>query len=112
MASSTAPDLRSVQTDSQRDSLQSATPPWKPVVMQAKVRTPCSQCHLSISPGNAIYPWVRPVLFHECKPSTRKAPQLLSLLQRNYTGYMHLSCALKEAQDAGIELQPPVRAAD
>lgn len=26
----------------------------------------------------------------------------------NYTGYMHLSCALKEAEEAGMELQPPV----
>lgn len=29
-------------------------------------------------------------------------------VQGNYTGYMHLSCALKEAEEAGIELQPPV----
>ena len=29
-------------------------------------------------------------------------------VQGNYTGYMHLTCALKEAEEAGMELQPPV----
>ena len=38
---------------------QRQSPVWKPIVMQAKHQTPCSYCHLPISPGNAIYPWVR-----------------------------------------------------
>ncbi|DBB06504.1 TPA: hypothetical protein ACH3X1_012055 [Trebouxia sp. C0004] len=63
---------------------QRQSPVWKPIVMQAKHQTPCSYCHLPISPGNAIYPW------------------------GDYTGYMHLSCALKEADGQGVELLPPV----
>ena len=39
--------------------IQRQSPVWKPIVMQAKHQTPCSYCHLPISPGNAIYPWVR-----------------------------------------------------
>ena len=38
---------------------QRQSPVWRPIVMQAKHQTPCSYCHLPISPGNAIYPWVR-----------------------------------------------------
>lgn len=67
-----------------RGGTQRQSPVWKPIVMQAKHQTPCSYCHLPISPGNAIYPW------------------------GDYTGYMHLSCALKEADGQGVELLPPV----
>ena len=58
--------------------------PWQPVVMFAKYSTPCSRCHLPISVGNSIYPW------------------------QDYDGYQHLKCALQEAKEQGVPLQPPV----
>ncbi|KAL3139949.1 hypothetical protein ABBQ38_004237 [Trebouxia sp. C0009 RCD-2024] len=36
------------------------------------------------------------------------SPSKHALLQGNYTGYMHLHCALKEAHQQNVELQPPV----
>ena len=95
---------------------QTKVPIWKPVVMQAKHATPCSYCSLPISPGNAIYPWVRDVHsqhFSTCKlaclsHNTSQPILLAAMLQGNYTGYMHLSCALKEADEQNIELLPPV----
>ena len=42
-----------------------------------------------------------------CTPGHSSETQC-SLLQGNYTGYMHLSCALKEATEQGVQLLPPV----
>ena len=89
--------------------IQAKVPTWKPIVMQAKHQTPCSYCHLPISPGNAIYPWVcRARESHHQPRNVTWSRSLHTLLQGNYTGYMHLSCALKEADQQNVELLPPV----
>ena len=85
---------------------QEQAPVWKPVVMQAKHKTPCSYCHLPISPGNAIYPWVF-WLFVQ-RDSLQPPLKTSCCVQGNYTGYMHLHCALKEADEESVELLPPV----
>ena len=79
--------------------------------MQAKHKTPCSYCHLPISPGNAIYPWVCENGFVQrdsLQPPITTSLTTRCWLQGNYTGYMHLHCALKEADEQSVELLPPV----
>ena len=61
-ADATLPAVADKDTSSHgptNDGTQRQSPVWKPIVMQAKHQTPCNYCHLPISPGNAIYPWVR-----------------------------------------------------
>lgn len=104
-------DTQSLRDTPHHGGTQKQTPVWKPIVMQAKHQTPCSYCHLPISPGNAIYPWVRPACFakpvtQDCNRSTEHSCS--GVFQGDYTGYMHLHCALKEADGQGVELLPPV----
>ena len=75
-------DLKTVMQEGHAKAAQLM--PWQPVVMFAKYSTPCSRCHLPISVGNSIYPW------------------------QDYDGYQHLKCALQEAEEQGVPLQPPV----
>ena len=104
-------DTESLRDTQHHGGTQKQTPVWKPIVMQAKHQTPCSYCHLPISPGNAIYPWVRPAcsakpVTQDCNRSTEHSYS--GVFQGDYTGYMHLHCALKEADGQGVELLPPV----